>query len=108
ELDRGLFFVGDDDELYQNGVLQPVDGTTVRIWGEHEESVFRSQAYNFIGETQGDRWRFDYSLGYSEGIRDEPNDYELSFEKELLTNPVLWDRSDSEFPTPILGAADQA
>ncbi|MEX0976121.1 MAG: TonB-dependent receptor [Woeseia sp.] len=108
ELDRGIFFVGDDDELYQDGVLEPEGGTTARIWGEHEESVFRSQAYNFIGETQRDRWRFDYSAGYSEGIRDEPNDYELSFEKELATNPVLWNRSNNEFPSPILSAGDQA
>jgi TonB-dependent receptor len=108
ELDRGMFFVGDDDELYQNGVLEPEGGTTARIWGEHEESVFRSQAYNLIGETQKERWRFDYSAGYSEGIRDEPNDYELSFEKEMATNPVTWNRSNGEFPTPVLSAADQA
>ncbi len=108
ELNRGLFIVGDDDELYQGGVLDPEDGYTARIYGEYEESVFRSQSYNFIGETQGDRWRFDYSAGYSEGIRDEPNDYELSFEKDLVSSPVLWDRSDSEFPDYILDPADQA
>lgn len=108
ELNRGLFFVGDDDELYQGGVLDPEGGYTARIYGEYEESVFRSQSYNLIGQTQRDRWRFDYSAGYSEGIRDEPNDYELSFEKDLGTSPILWDRSDNEFPSPILDAADQA
>lgn len=108
ELNRGIFFVGDDDELYQGGQLDPEGGYTARIYGEYEESIFRSQSYNFIGETQLDRWRFDYSLGYSEGIRDEPNDYELSFEKDLGTSPILWDRSDNEFPSPVLNAADQA
>ncbi|HNP36181.1 MAG TPA: TonB-dependent receptor [Woeseiaceae bacterium] len=108
ELDRGMFFVGDDDELYQGGMLNPEGGYTARITGEYEESVFRSQSYNFIGETQADRWNFDYSAGYSEGIRDEPNDYELSFAKDMQTSPILWNRSDSEFPTPELSAADQA
>lgn len=108
ELDRGFFIVGDDDELYQGGMFDPEDGYTARITGEYEESVYRSQSYNFIGETQGDRWRFDYSAGYSEGIRDEPNDYELSFEKDLVTSPVLWDRSNSEFPQYVLDPADQA
>lgn len=108
ELDRGIFFVGDDDELYQGGMLEPEGGYTARIIGEHEETVFRSQSYNLLGETQHGDWRFDYSAGYSEGIRDEPNDYELSFEKPMVTNPILWDRSDSEFPTPILDPADQA
>ncbi|MEM8815912.1 MAG: TonB-dependent receptor [Pseudomonadota bacterium] len=108
ELNRGIFFVGDDDELYQGGVLDPEGGYTARIYGEYEESVFRSQSYNLIGETQRDRWRFDYSAGYSEGIRDEPNDYELSFEKDLSTSPILWDRSDDEFPSPVLDPADAA
>ena len=107
ELDRGIFFAGDDDELYQGGMFNPEGGYTAVLWGEYEESVFRSQAYNLIGETQRDRWRFDYSLGYSEGIRDEPNDYEISFEKDLTTNPILWDRSNSEFPTPVLDPADE-
>lgn len=108
ELNRGFFIVGDDDELYQGGVLDPEDGYTARITGEYEETVFRSQSYNLIGETQGDRWLFDYSAGFSEGIRDEPNDYEISFEKDLVTSPVLWDRSNSEFPNFVLDPADQA
>ena len=108
ELDRGFYIIGDDDELYQNGTLQPEGGYYAQIYGEHEESEFRSQTYNFIGETQRDAWRFDYSAGYSEGIRDEVNDHELAFEKDLVTNPVLWNRNDPKFPTTALEAADQA
>ena len=109
EFDRGLKLNGDDDELYQAGVFQPLDGYTARIEAEYEQTDFRSQTYSLIGETQRDRWRFDYSAGYSEGIRDEPNDNELSFEKDLTTNPILYDRaSNNEFPGPILNAADLA
>jgi len=108
ELDRGFFIIGDDDELYQNGTLEPEGGYYAQIYGEHEESHFRSQSYNFIGETQRDAWRFDYSAGYSEGIRDEVNDHELAFEKDLSTNPVIWDRSDPAFPVTTLNADDNA
>lgn len=109
EFDRGLKLNGDDDELYPAGVLAPEDGYTARIEAEYEHTVFRSQSYILVGETQKDRWRFDYSAGFSEGIRDEPNDFELSFQKDLITNPIIWDRSgNNEFPTPSLDPADVA
>jgi len=108
ELDRGIFFVGDDDELYQGGVLDPEGGYTARIVGEYEESEFESQSYILLGETQLERWRFDYSVGYSEGFRDEPNDYEISFEKDMVTSPILWNRSNNQFPSPVLDPADEA
>jgi TonB-dependent receptor len=106
---RGFYIVGDDDELYPAGVLAPEDGYTGRIVSEYEESLFRTQAYSLIGVTQKDRWRFDYSAGYSEGVREEPNDNELSFEKDMLTSTVLYDRSNNEFPSPSsLDPADVA
>ena len=108
ELDRGIFFVGDDDELYQGGLFDPEGGYTARIVGEYEESEFESQSFILTGETQRNQWRFDYSAGFSEGFRDEPNDYEISFEKDMVTSPILWDRSSNEFPTPILDPADEA
>lgn len=108
EFDRGIFFVGDDDELYQGGVFDPEGGYTARIIGEYEESEFESQSYILLGETQHKRWRFNYSAGLSEGFRDEPNDYEISFEKDMVTSPILWDRSNNEFPSPELDPADEA
>jgi TonB-dependent receptor len=110
EFSRGFFIVGDDDELFPDGVLAPEDGYTGRIVSEYEESLFRTQAYTLIGVTQKDRWRFDYSAGYSEGVREEPQDNEVTFEKDMLTSTVLYDRSDNEFPNPSssLDAADVA
>lgn len=105
EFSSGFFIIADDDELYQNGIFDPEGGTVYRVRSEYEESVFTNSTLSLSGETLKGAWTFDYGLGYADGLFDEPNDYEVGFEYEL-SDRVLYDYSNPQFPQPILSAAD--
>tara|TARA_R110001606_G_scaffold117794_1_gene247734 strand:- start:3471 stop:6392 length:2922 start_codon:yes stop_codon:yes gene_type:complete len=107
ELSSGFFIIADDDELYQDGVFNPEGGTTYQVRSEYEESVFTNSTLTVGGSTSLDQFVFDYSAGYARGIFEEPNDYEVAFEYEL-SDPVLYDYSDTYFPQPQLSDADAA
>jgi TonB-dependent receptor len=107
EFSSGFFIIADDDELYQDGVYNPEGGTVYRVRSEYEESVFTNSTLSLSGETLNGNFKFDYGLGYAEGLFDEPNDYEVGFEYQL-SDPVLYDYSNPMFPQPILSSADAA
>ncbi len=107
ELSSGFFIIADDDEVYQDGEFNPEGGTVYQVRSEYEESIFSNNTLTFGGESSFDKLLFEYSLGYAEGVFEEPNDYEVAFEYELSA-PVLYDYSDKYFPKPNLSAEDQA
>ncbi len=109
ELSRGLYFEGGTDEYDDDGRLIPH-----RAWQRQRVrricpgvTELTQQSYVLSGVTHAGAFTFNYGLGYSTGKREEPNDYEVGFTKQLESNLFDYDTS-GRFPVPNLTAADKA
>ena len=111
ELNNGRHFVMDDfefDALQDPAIpLSYSTDNAVLAYGEYEETEWELSNYILGGTTQAGPVRLDYSAAYSTGEQVEPHDYEVFYTAEL-NDPIGWDLSDTNFPKPILSAADAA
>lgn len=106
EQSRALYFEAGTDE-YEDGALVLTEPGTANIFNQYEETELTQHAYVLDGQTRRNAFTFDYSLGYSEAIREEPFDNEVAFEVELESNLMAYARH-GDFPVPNLTAADLA
>ncbi len=107
EQSRALYFEAGTDEYDADGVLIQTEPGTANIFNQYEETELTQHAYILEGETRQGALTWDYSLGYSEAIREEPFDNEVAFTKELESNLMGYTR-DGSFPVPNLTPADIA
>jgi TonB-dependent receptor len=106
EQSRALYFEAGTDE-YEDGALILTEPGTANIFNQYEETELTQHAYVLDGQTRKDAFTFDYSVGYSEAIREEPFDNEVAFQAELESN-LLFYTHDGDFPLPNLTAGDIA
>src|SRR5262249_3402757 len=80
---------------------------TANIFNQYEETELTQHAYVLSGQTRAGAATFDYSLGYSEAMREEPFDNEVAFSVELESN-LMGYTEEGGFPIPNLTANDIA
>jgi TonB-dependent receptor len=107
ELSRAIYFEGGTDEYDDDGKLILTEPGSANIFDEYEETELTQQSYVLRGVTHSGALTLDYGLGYSTGKREEPNDYEVGFTKQLQSNLFGYDTS-GRFPVPNLTDADKA
>jgi TonB-dependent receptor len=107
EQSRALYFEAGTDEYDDNGELILTEPGTANLFNQYEETELTQHAYILEGQTRAGALTFDYSLGYSEAVREEPFDNEVAFSKELQSNLMGYTYS-GDFPVPNLTAADIA
>lgn len=107
EQSRALYFEAGTDEYDDNGDLITTEPGTANIFNQYEETELTQHAYILSGETRQGALTWDYSLGYSEAIREEPFDNEVAFTKELESSLMGYTRNGS-FPVPNLTPGDIA
>lgn len=105
ELSRALYFEAGTDE-YEDGALIRTEPGTASIFNQYEETELTQQSYVLTGRTEKAAFTFDYGLGYSSGVRNEPFDNEVAFAVELDSNLLDYDQT-GRFPQPNLSAADR-
>lgn len=106
ELSREIYFEGGTDE-YADGKLILTEQGNAQIFNQYEETELTQQSYVLTGKTRSGAFTFDYGLGYSAGVRNEPFDNEVAFKVDLDSNLFGYDLS-GKFPQPNLTAADRA
>lgn len=106
ELSRAIYYEAGTDE-YEDGALILSEPGTASIFNQYEETELTQQSYVLNGRTERGRFTFDYGLGFSTGVRNEPFDNEVAFAIELDSNLFGYDFS-GDFPRPNLSAADEA
>lgn len=106
ELSRAIYYEAGTDE-YEDGALILSEPGTASIFNQYEETELTQQSYVLNGRTERGAFTFDYGLGYSTGVRNEPFDNEVAFAVELDSNLLAYDFAGG-FPQPNLSAADQA
>lgn len=107
ELSRAIYFQAGTDEYDGDGALILTEPGTASIFNQYEETELTQQSYVLSGKTEHGAFTFDYGLGYSTGVRNEPFDNEVAFQVELDSNLLAYDFS-GRFPRPNLTAADRA
>lgn len=107
ELSRAIYFEGGTDEYGDDSKLILSEPGSANIFDEYEETLLTQQSYTLRGVTHSGALTLNYGLGYSSGKREEPNDYEVGFTKQLDSNLFGYDTS-GRFPIPNLTAADKA
>lgn len=107
EQSRALYFEAGTDEYDEDGLLILDEPGTANLFNQYEETELTQHAYVIDGQTRANAFTFDYSLGYSEAIREEPFDNEVAFTAELESN-LLGYSDDGDFPILNLTAADVA
>ncbi len=107
ELSRALYFEAGTDEYDDGGALILTEPGTASIFNQYEETELTQQSYVLSGVTHAGPFTYEYGLGFSSGVRNEPFDNEVAFEVELDSNLLDYDRS-GDFPRPNLTAADVA
>ncbi len=106
ELSREIYFEGGTDE-YDDGKLILTEQGNAQIFNQYEETELTQQSYVLTGKTRSGAFTFDYGLGHSAGVRNEPFDNEVAFKVDLDSNLFGYDVS-GKFPQPNLTAADRA
>lgn len=106
EQSRAFFLQAGTDEYDDDGLLILTEPGTANIFNQFEETELTQQAYVLNGQTRQGALTFDYSLGYSEAVREEPFDNEVAFEAELESN-LLGYTDVGGFPIPNLTAKDR-
>jgi TonB-dependent receptor len=107
ELSREIYFEGGTDEYDGAGKLILTEPGSAEIFNQYEETELTQQSYVLTGKTRKGAFTFDYGLGYSAGVRNEPFDNEVAFKVDLDSNLFGYDFS-GKFPRPNLTAADKA
>ncbi|WP_228073536.1 TonB-dependent receptor [Kordiimonas pumila] len=107
ELSKALYFEGGTEDYDDEGNLIMTEPGTANIFNQYEETILTQQVYTLEGQTTAGAFTFDYSLGYSSAVREEPFDNEVAFEAELESNLFGYDFS-GDFPMPNLTANDRA
>lgn len=105
ELSRALYYEAGTDEYDDDGALILTEPGTASIFNQYEETELTQQSYVLNGKTERGAFTFDYGLGYSSGVRNEPFDNEVAFQVELDSNLLDYDFS-GDFPRPNLSAGD--
>lgn len=105
EQSRAFYLEAGTDEYDDNGELITTEPGTANIFNQYEETDLTQQAYVLSGQTRSGAFTFDYSLGYSEAIREEPFDNEIAFQAELESNLMGYTQVGG-FPIPNLTAND--
>lgn len=106
EQSRAFYLEAGTDE-YDDGRLILTEPGTANIFNQYEETELTQHAYVLSGQTRRGPLTFDYSLGFSEAIREEPFDNEVAFQAELESN-LMGYVQDGRFPIPNLTARDLA
>lgn len=106
ELSREIYFEGGTDE-YDDGKLILTEQGNAQIFNQYEETELTQQSYVLTGKTRRGPFTFDYGLGYSAGVRNEPFDNEVAFKVDLDSN-LFGYHLTGNFPQPNLTAADRA
>lgn len=106
EQSRAFYLEAGTDEYDDAGALILTEPGTANIFNQYEETDLTQQAYVLRGQTRSGALTFDYSLGFSEAIREEPFDNEVAFQAELESN-LLGYTQQSGFPIPNLTANDR-
>lgn len=106
ELSRAIYYEAGTDEYDDDGRLILTEPGTASIFNQYEETELTQQSYVLSGKTEKGAFTFDYGLGYSAGVRNEPFDNEVAFEVELDSNLLAYDFTGA-FPQPNLTAADR-
>ena len=107
ELSRALYFEAGTDEYDDDGALILTEPGTASIFNQYEETELTQQSYVLSGVTHSGAFTYEYGLGFSTGVRNEPFDNEVAFQVELDSNLLDYDLS-GDFPRPNLSAADVA
>lgn len=107
EQSRAFFLEAGTDEYDDDGRLITSEPGTANIFNQYEETELTQNAYILSGQTRKGALTFDYSLGYSEAIREEPFDNEVAFQAELESNLLGYTHAGG-FPIPNLTAKDRA
>lgn len=107
EQSRALYFEAGTDEYDGDGDLITTEPGSANIFNQYEETELTQHAYVLSGQTRAGAATFDYSLGYSEAIREEPFDNEVAFSVELESN-LMGYTYENGFPIPNLTANDIA
>jgi TonB-dependent receptor len=106
EQSRAFYLQAGTDEYDDDGALILTEPGTANIFNQYEETELTQQAYVLRGQTRAGALTFDYSLGFSEAIREEPFDNEVAFQAELESNLLGYTQQDG-FPIPNLTANDR-
>ncbi len=106
ELSREIYFEGGTED-YEDGKLILTERGNAQIFDQYEETELTQQSYVLAGKTRAGAFTFDYGLGYSAGVRNEPFDNEVAFKVDLDSNLFGYDFT-GKFPQPNLTAADRA
>lgn len=107
EQSRAFYLQAGTDEYDDDDRLITTEPGTANIFNQYEETELTQQAYVLSGQTRRGALTFDYSLGYSEAIREEPFDNEIAFQAELESNLMGYTQTGG-FPIPNLTARDRA
>lgn len=107
ELSHALYFEGGTEDYDDDGMLIMSEPGTANIFNQYEETELTQEVYWLGGTTFRGPFEFEYGVGYSSALREEPFDNEVAFEYELESNLFDYDQSSS-FPIPNLSAADKA
>lgn len=107
EQSRAFYLQAGTDEYDDDGDLILTEPGTANIFNQYEETELTQQAYVLRGQTRAGALTFDYSLGFSEALREEPFDNEVAFQAELENN-LLGYTQQNGFPIPNLTANDLA